>query len=333
MDNGTWRIRAYREDDLPAISALINASDEAVGMPPRANAEDLRQQFNAPGLDPFSQVLVAEEPGSNTLLGYGRAFPSGGVRDERVYNLSMRVHPSASDSGLAREITERLVAIARHHETLPDTKRVGRVRLRSYTYEKQAPVTQAWEQIGMKQVRQAWTMLRDLDMPIGEATPPAGVKLRTYKHPEDNRGSLLALNRAFADYFDSPPLSQERWDQEMAGPYTRPDLSWLAEAEENPDEIVGFCICWIDESENALRGALEGWIEGIGTVPEWRNKGVGRSLLLNALRSLKSAGMNAALLDVDAQGPSAATHLFESVDFTTRDRMFQYQCLLDDVTV
>jgi len=328
-----WHIRNYHEDDLPAISTLINASDGAAGMPPRANAEDLRQQFNAPGLDPMSQVLVAEEPASNTLLGYGRAFPSGGTGDERVYNLSMRVHPSASDNGLAREIAERLVAIARRHEALPDQKRVGQVRLRSYTYEKQTPVREAWEHIGMKQVRQAWTMFRPLDTLIDEPQTPPGVKLRTYRHPEDNRGSLLALNMAFADYFDSPPLSQERWDQEMAGPHTRLDLSWLAEAEENPGEIVGFCICWIDENENALRGVLEGWIEGIGTVPEWRNRGVGRSLLLNALRSLKSVGINAALLDVDAQGPSAATHLFESVGFTVRDRMFQYQCLLDNVTV
>src|SRR5215203_4039889 len=119
-----WRIRTYREDDIPAITTLINISDEAVGMPPRVSEEGLTDQFNASKLDPLRQVLVAEGPkdaaSGQVVIGYGRAFPSGGIGSERVYNLSMRVHPLASHSGLAYEIAEQLVVIVRRHEALPD---------------------------------------------------------------------------------------------------------------------------------------------------------------------------------------------------------------------
>jgi len=160
-----------------------------------------------------------------------------------------------------------------------------------------------------------------------------GVTLRTYRYPEDNERALHALNRSFADYFDSKPISSDTWEREMASPSVRHDLSWLAEAQGGAGELAGFCICILDEEENALGGRLEGWVEGIGTVQEWRGRGLGKSLLLHALHSFKNAGMEVMLADVDAQGSSPATRLFESAGFVLRDRMFQYECPLSEVTI
>jgi len=185
----------------------------------------------------------------------------------------------------------------------------------------------------MKVVRQSSTMLRGLGAPIGEPQDVSGVHFRTYRRPEDNAGAVAALNRAMADYFDSPPISLERWNIEMKQPAVRHDLSWLAEAEYGSREIEGYALCMVSDNENSLQGRLDGWIEGFGTVTELRNKGIGRSLLLRALRSLKGVGMTAALVDVDSQGPSAATHLLEALGFVVRDTMLQYECLLGEVTL
>ena len=339
MTGGKWNFRAYREEDIPAISSLINASDAADGLPVRANEEDLRLHFSTPGLAPLQQVIVVAGRDEATtkegvLLGYGRAFPSeDSAGTERVYDLALRVHPEVRYMGLEREIATRLVGLARRYEALPGQRKVERVRLRSYLYEKHIAVREAWRQLGMSEVRQSLTMTRRLDVPIEEPGTVGGVRIRTYKHPEDNGRSLRALNASFADYFDYRPLSIDRWSREMAAPYVRPDLSWLAEMDDGSGEVASLCICWVDRDENALSGRLDGWVEGIGTVPEWRNRGLGTALLLRGLHSLRSAGMEAALADVDAQGPSAAMQLFVSNGFTVRDRMYQYECLLAEITI
>jgi mycothiol synthase len=331
-----WRIREYREADIPEIVALINAADDAAGMPIRASADGLRNQFNSPGLDPSRQVIVAEATGdggapSVSPLGYGRAFPRNdktGV--ERVYDVSMRVHPDAVDSGLALAMAEEIVAIARRHEALPGQTQVDKVRVRSYIYEKHASLRAAWQQVGLREVRQAWTMRRPLDAPIPDPPNVAGVTLRNYRYPDDNEPSRQALNRSFADYFDAKPISSESWEREMATSVVRHDLSWLAAPDDSAEELAGFCICLLDEEENTLGGRLEGWVEGMGVVPEWRGRGMGKALLLHALQSFKRAGMEVMLADVDAQGPSPATRLFEAVGFTVRDRMYQYECPLGE---
>lgn len=334
MGEVEWSIREYREGDEKEIAELINASDDADGLMARANEEDLREQFNSPGVQAIRQVVVAEGQGkaSGTVVGYGRAFPSGS-EENRVYNIAMRVHPAARNRGLEREIAGQLVDIALRGLDSRDRSVVGRVRLRSYVYEKHTSVRQAWSELGLRIVRRSSTMIRDLGPTIDDPREVTGVHFRTYRHPEDNAASLAALNRAMADYFDAPPIELERWNAEMQQPAVRHDLSWLAEAEGDAREIAGYALCMVGENENSLQGRLDGWIEGFGTVPEWRNRGIGRSLLLRALRSLKEAGMTAALVDVDSEGPSAATHLLESLGFVVRDTMYQYECLLREVTI
>jgi len=327
-----WVVRAYREDDIAGIVELINASDAADGLTARATEEDLRAQFKTPGLEPMRQVIVADGRGaaSGTIVGYGRAFPSGG-EENRVYNIAMRVHPVARKRGLESEIAGQLVEIAERGEEGRDPGMTVKVRLRSYVYEKHISVREAWSAIGMKVVRQSSTMLRDLATPVGEPQDVSGVRFRTYRRPEDNARAVAALNRAMADYFDAPPIDLERWNKEMEQPAVRHDLSWLAEAEDSSKEIVGYALCMVSENENSLQGRLDGWIEGFGTVPDWRNKGIGRSLLLRGLRSLKGEGLTAALVDVDSEGPSAATHLLDALGFVVRDTMYQYECLLSEV--
>jgi ribosomal protein S18 acetylase RimI-like enzyme len=175
-------------------------------------------------------------------------------------------------------------------------------------------------------------MLRPLDDSIADPQPVEGVTLRTYRRPEDNAATLRALNSSFSDNFDFQPLDETRWEYAMDAPYVRPDLSWVAEPHDAPGTIVGFSVCWITEEENERSGRAEGWVEGIGVVREWRRRGIGRALLLNSLHSLRSAGMEAALADVDSESV-APTRLFELAGFGVRNSLSQYECYLDEVGV
>jgi mycothiol synthase len=328
----SWQVRGYAERDLPALVDLINLCDQADGLEASATLDDLQQHFATPGLNPQRQVLVVERVDGNSssaLLGFGRAFPGGVKSGERVYGLMVRVHPEARSAGLEGQIARRLIEIVRAHEAEHVGEASARVRLRTYLFQQHSSVRAVVEELGFGIVREGWTMSRLLDGEIEEPKPAGGVSIRHYRVPDDNRDALNALNESFADYFDTQPLSEERWSHEMAAPYARPDLSWLA-VDESGGRVVGLSVCWVNAEANRQSGRDDGWIEGIGVIPEWRRRGIARSLLLHSLHSLREAGITAAYADVDAGSP-AALGLFTSCGFTPSKILLQYECDLEDI--
>ena len=120
--------------------------------------------------------------------------------------------------------------------------------------------------MGLRDVRHGWTMERSLGEAIDEPRSVEGVTVRNFRRPDDNVASHEAYGNSFIDHFEYHALPQEFWDYIINGPEIRPDLSWLAEVDGEPERIVGFCICSIKESANAHTGRKEGWIELLGTV-------------------------------------------------------------------
>jgi mycothiol synthase len=338
MEQIPWQVRFYREDDIPALAELIGAADRADGVYKHTTEEDLRDTFGTPGLEPERWVILVEGPSlpgveAGVLLGFGRAFPgSAKTRNERIYNVALRVRPEVRQYGLEQEIARRLVEMVRQHEAEHGMEPVSKVRLRTFLFDTHVSARHTWEQTGLRRVYTGWTMLRPLDDSLAEPQSVEGMRLRTYQRPEDNEATLQALNSAFSETFDFQPVNERRWEYSMSASYVRPDLSWVAEPQDAPGRIIGFSICWITEEENAQIGRKEGWIEGIGVVKDWRRQGAGRALLLNSLHSLRSAGMEAALADVDSEN-EAATRLFELAGFGVRNSLSQYECYLEEATV
>ncbi|MGL5063733.1 MAG: GNAT family N-acetyltransferase, partial [Microcoleus sp.] len=67
--------------------------------------------------------------------------------------------------------------------------------------------------------------------------------------------------------------------------------------------------------ENDRTGRNEGWIGVLGTRRGFRKLGLGRAMLLAGLQRLKAAGVDTAILGVDAENPSGALRLYESTGF------------------
>jgi mycothiol synthase len=335
MNSSNWHIRAFKLEDIPAIAALFDAADRADHLYKLSSEEDIRETFGVPDADPQSRVIVAEGPSQSgtaqrTLLGIGKVSSTFRSSDhERIYNVLLRVHPSARQQGLQHDIARRLIELARADESNPRSEHTERVRVLSYVFDSQASSIDAWERLGLRRVRTGWTMMRSLEAPIEVGAAPDAVNFRTYRNPEDNAQALQALNSAFSAYYDFYPLSEASWERQMGAWYSRPDLSWLAFSDGASDGPVGLAVCWVNESENRQTGRLEGWIEGIGVVPDFRQRGIGKALLTRCLHSLHSAGLETALADVDSES-TAAVRLFQSAGFSVRSTLLQYECLLDE---
>jgi mycothiol synthase len=252
---------------------------------------------------------------------------------ERLYQMGITTHPSARAAGLEQALATRIGRIIRDHEADPDTKPSENVNVLAGASEKSRSLIELYNQIGLREIRHGWTMERPLVDLIPETKEIEGVVLRPYRRPEDNVAARTAFNLSFIDHFEFHELPPEVWDAQMARSGMRPELSLLAEVESEPGTIAGFCICEINAEENENKGCKEGWIALLGTTRSWRGVGLGKSLLLRGMHNLKAAGMETAMLGVDAESPTGANRLYESVGFTVREHEIVLKAPLSDLKV
>ena len=331
-----WVVRPYREGDLPATVALENLVLQADGLDFMLTKEEQQVSFSRPGFHPERRVLLVEGPrlegvAEGMLLAYGMV-PS--VEDaetgERTYTLTVHVHPAARDHGLVRFLTERLLEIVRQEEAKLEGKARGHAEVRIDASEKQVYLKALSKDLGLKLARQFLMMACPLDR-LDEPQAIEGVTIRNYRAPEDHHEAMEAYNQSFCDHYGFHPSTLDRWEHRFADPTMKVDLSWVAEIEGEPGKLAGFCLCTVYEEENAALGRCEGWIGLLGTVRAWRGKGLGRSLLLHGLHSLRSSGLDTGVLGVDSTSPTGANRLYESVGFRTRESWFQFRASLDEV--
>jgi len=81
------------------------------------------------------------------------------------------------------------------------------------------------------------------------------------------------------------------------------------------DVPVGFIVC------------ADGWIVQLGVPPEWRNRGIGSALMIEALTRFRASGTDQVLLDVNINNPGAA-RLYERLGFRQVGRRARYTRVL-----
>lgn len=100
-----------------------------------------------------------------------------------------------------------------------------------------------------------------------------------------------------------------------AAPIYRPALDLVVVA---PDgQLAAYCICWLDADMRVAE------FEPVGTHPDFRGRGAGRLLLLEAFRRLRGAGAETAIVLTNANN-NPAVRLYESAGFTIADTEYTY---------
>lgn len=324
-----WNFRPYRDGDIPAIVRITEAI-QARGEEDSARSEpELRARFEEPGADPTRQVVVVEGPFEGVpggeLVGAGAFAVMGDPAQGMDYIMQVWAHPAARPHGLEEALYRRLFALSTEHYARLPEKPTRTPLVYAQGREMRADLIELFKSLEMELERVFWVMERDLHEPIDEPRTVEGVTIRTYRRPEDNAAATAAYNNSFQDHWDHHDETVEMWTHHIAAPSRRPDLSWVGEVDAEPGKFGGFCLVVIHPEDNERSGRKEGWIELLGTTRAWRGKGLGKSLLLHGLRSLREDGMDTALLGVDSDSPTGANRLYESVGFGVRRRSFIYR--------
>jgi ribosomal protein S18 acetylase RimI-like enzyme len=147
-----------------------------------------------------------------------------------------------------------------------------------------------------------------------------GVAMSIYLLPADhvNVGQRADLiNAAYADYYVSMYLTTESmrsvddlYDVDLARSVVAYDRS----------EPVGMALL--------SRRGDRGWVSGVGVLPAWRRRGIGRQMIGTVLEGAREAGVRQVALEVIAQN-SPARALYAALGFAERRELLCWRRVAD----
>ena len=136
--------------------------------------------------------------------------------------------------------------------------------------------------------------------------------------PEFDEVVRVMKNIAFADHWGSSPTDTDGWHQKVRGFGARRDLSFVAvDLEGSP---VGLALTHRYPDDDEVLGRRGAWLDTVGTLREWRGRGVASALINRALNSYLDDELEMASIGVDSDSPTGANRLYESLGFAVARR-------------
>ena len=278
-------VRCANLDDVEEAAAIVRAEEVALRGKSNFGRADMLDFFRASNLDDASWVVERDQK----PVGFAAC-----IERDAESMCWISVHPDASGRGLSSWLVARgeeraLVVSSR-------TLRLGALA-------ENAAAERLFAAQGYREARHYFTMRINLDHELELPVWPDGIGVATFR-PEDARAVHAALNEAFAEEWGWHSAPFEEWrEHRLEAPHTDVTLWFIAW---EGDEVAGVARC----EDNRDGG---GWVGAIGVRKPWRGRGVGRALLLHAFAEFGRRGDPHVGLGVDAENPTGATRLYESV--------------------
>ncbi len=272
--------------------------------------EEIEEVFEASWLDAELDTRVIEEAARLVAFGYIWHEPSG-VRLERAY-LDGTVDPDHRRRGIGTRLIGWQMQRARSvlESYGHDLPRFMRVEAFDWLDSHHL-----YAASGFEPVRWMQEMVRSLgQIPARAAIPGITIVPWSDRHSEPAR---RVSNAAFADHWGSTPKSAETWKERIAGFGCRLDLSFLAMA---GDEPVGLVLNGHYEGDEAVTGRVDGWIDLLAVLGEFRKRGVASALIQRSLEAFRAEGFSHAMIGVDSDNPTGASRLYQKLGFEVTHR-------------
>ena len=151
-----------------------------------------------------------------------------------------------------------------------------------------------------------------LIMELSLHTPPAdpqwaeGIRVRTFERGLDEQVTYQTDEEAGKDKGYHTPLGYEGWVKRMGLDRANfdPTIWYLACA---GNDVVGVALNVYDRDPETA------WVDHLSVLRGWRNKGIGKALLLHSVGEFYRRGLKTVKLSVDSKSLTNAPRLYESV--------------------
>ena len=313
--------RPLRDTDYDLLAELFTESEIADGNPIRQVGEELREEFESLPVDLQNHTVSAWQ--GDQLVGVTYAYHLRSDERQECCYVFGAVHPSFRGLGVGRHVLRHGLDTA---ERLLEesTSAVPKV-IRAEVSHTNISAMRLMEREGLQPVR----YFADLHRPLGTIPETMSSADFVVVPWDDARSEEIrkVKNLAFRDHWGTVPMSPERWKTHTTGFGSWLERSFMAVS---PDgEIVGYLLSHRYENDDELLGAKYAWVDNIGTLAEWRGRGVATQLLLSALYAYRQAEMEVAAINVDSDNPTGAYRLYESLGFRPWRRRVMYQREVD----
>ncbi|NNF70452.1 MAG: GNAT family N-acetyltransferase [Acidimicrobiia bacterium] len=310
------RYRPATDDDIDAIHAVVRAAETFDRMPLATPRDEIVEDFAAPDLDRSLDTLVAVDEGE--IVAYSLVYPlPTATGKQRTFGFGS-VHPDHRGGGIGTHLVEWQTR--RGTEILSATDTGEERVLRTFLWEWQAEARELYERHGYHLARWFHTMVRPLYQPIPEAAVPDGLAIVGWS--EDwSEETRLTHNAAFRDHWGSTDNSPQFWAHRLASSGNRSDLHRLIV---DGDTVVGYALNAHFPDDETVTGRREGWIELLGTHPDYRGRGVASALINESLRLFAAEDLTHGALGVDSESETGAHTLYGRLGFETLYRSTAY---------
>ena len=298
--------RAMTRLDLQAVCDLLNESQQFDGVPQVVEVTELEERLDDDG-DLTSDVLLAVL--DERVVGLARTMhlPSD-VLWERCYVFGT-VQPAERGRGIGQRLMEWGTQRAR--ELLLSSTNSLPMYVRVESPEGLVAAAGLFGRFGFRDVRVFEELLR----PLTELPPVphiAGVRLVPWPSDRDLE-ILTAKNIAFSDHWGTTPLPPDRWISMVRGFGAWPERSFVAL--DDKDHVIAFSLNHRYPADDEVLGRKDGWIDNLGTCPEWRGRGVASALIIRSMHAFAEAGLSHASIGVDSDSVTGAARLYRSLGF------------------
>ncbi len=310
-DGLTWR--PLTRDDVPALTRLLNAAEEADGAPYRTSPEEVGEKFDGDWKDHARDTLAGVDA-DGVIRAYAQVSqPPGDTRVVRAF-LDGAVDPQWRGRGIGRQLLGWQEARGRQLLAASGKDLPGRLAV--YTDDDATATVRLLRASVFTPVRYYTEMRRPLDVELPTAAVPAGLRIERWSAERDEQ-VRLAHNETFADHWGSEPRTADEWahGRSMFAP------TWsLVAIDEASDEVAGYLLSGRYEHDWPVVGHSSGYTELLGVRRPWRGRGLAPALLTAAMTAYRADGIEYAELGVDTANPSGAHRLYESLGYVVFHR-------------
>ena len=315
------QLRPLTTDDLPLVLELQQRSQREDGVPQVLQLEELEEELDDEHVVLRTDTRAAFIDGHLAGYAYTYHLPSE-LREERCFVFGA-VDPAHRRRGVGTGLMRW--GLERGAEQLRSSGRDLPRYLRTNHKDSVVGAHALYAHVGMRPVRYNDELLRPLtDLPA----IPRLHDVRIVPWPEGRDEEVRAAkNLAFADHWGSTPTSAHHWHQMLHGYGSRPDLSFIAV--DDSGAVVGHCVNKRYEADDDLLGRRDAWIDSLGTLAEWRGRGIATALIAHSLHAFVAAGCTHASIGVDSENPTGAAQLYRRLGFQPEQRAITHELVVD----
>ncbi len=264
-----------------------------------------------------SDTRVAEIDGEIAGTCWAYHLPSE-TKEERCYVIG-EVDPAYRGRGAGRELLAWGVGRATELLTSSANDLPKFIRVDAFDFIEDAH--RLYARMGFEPVRYMEELLRPLDdlPPLRDVD---GIRIVPWPDGRDEE-IRLEKNAAFADHWGSTPTSPEHWKTVVHGYGSRLDLSYVAL--DGDDNVVGHCLNKRFPEDDELIGRSDAWIDSVGTLADWRGRGIATAMMIRSLHAFAADELTHASIGVDSANPTGAAELYRNLGFEPNQRTITHQ--------